>query len=124
VNVADSSAWLEYLGDGPNAEKFAAAIEDPDSLVVPTIVLFEVFKRTKQLLGEAAAFEASGLLLQGNVVDLSAGLALDAAVLSAEFGLPMADSVILATAQAQEATLWTQDAHFRGFANREFLEKR
>lgn len=124
MNVVDSSAWLEYLGDGRNASEFAAAIEDPDSLVVPTIVLYEVFKRTKQLLGEAAAFEATGLLLQGHVVELSAGLALDAASLSAEFGLPMADSVILATAQAHEATLWTQDAHFRGFANVEYREKR
>jgi len=96
VNVVDSSAWLEYLGDGPNAQEFAAAIEDPDSLVVPTIVLLEVFKR----------------------------LALDAAMLSAEFGLPMADSVILATAQAKEAILWKQDAHFRGLPNVEFREKR
>jgi len=124
VNVVDSSAWLEYLGDGPGAPQFMAVVEDPASLVVPTIVLFEVFKRTKQLLGDAAAFEAVGLLLQGTVVDLSAGLALDAATLSAEFGLPMADSVILATAQAHEATLWTQDAHFAHFANVEYREKR
>jgi predicted nucleic acid-binding protein len=124
VNVVDFSGWLEYLGDGPNAPEFAAAIEDPDSLVVPTMVLFEVYKRTKQLLGDAAAFEAVGLLLQGRVVDLSAGLALDAASLSAEFGLPMADSVILAAAQAEGATLWTQDAHFKEFANVEYREKR
>ncbi len=124
MNVIDSSAWLEYLEDGPNAAEFAAAIEDPDSLVVPTIVLFEVFKRTRQLLGEAAAFEAAGLLLQGHVVELSAGLALDAASLSSELGLPMADSVILATAQAPDTTLWTQDAHFKDFANVEYRERR
>lgn len=124
MNVVDSSAWLEYLGDGPNAQEFTDAIEDPASLVVPTIVLFEVFKRTQQLLGEAAAFEATGLLLQGTVVDLSAGLALDAASLSSEFGLPMADSVILATAQAHKATLWTQDAHFKDFTTVEYREKR
>jgi len=124
VNVVDSSAWLEYLGDGPSASEFAVAIEDPESLVVPAIVLFEVFKRTRQLLGEAAAFEAAGLLLQGRVVELSAGLALDAATLSMEFGLPMADAVILATAQGESAALWTQDARFKDLASVEYREKR
>jgi len=124
VNVVDSSAWLEYFGDGPNAGDFAAAIEDPDRLAVPTLTLFEVFKRTHQLTGEATALEAVAVMLQGRTVELSAGLAIDAAKLSLETDLALADSIILATARAEDAVLWTQDAHFNGLARVEYREKR
>jgi predicted nucleic acid-binding protein len=123
VNVVDSSAWLEYFGDGPNADEFAAAIEAPDRLAVPTLTLFEVFKRTYRLKGEATALEAIAVMLQGRVVELSAGLALEAARLSLDTGLALADSIILATARAEDAVLWTQDAHFRGLEKVEFREK-
>ena len=123
MNVVDSSAWLEYFGDGPNADEFAAAIEAPDVLMVPTLTLFEVFKRTHRLKGEATALEAIAVMLQGRVVELSAGLALEAARLSLETGLALADSIILATARTEDAVLWTQDAHFRGFEKVEFREK-
>lgn len=122
MNVVDSSAWIEYFGDGVNANDFAAAIEDPDSLVVPTLTLFEVFKRTFQLKGEATALETIAVMLQGRVVGLSAGLALEAARLSLDAGLAMADSIILATARAENAVLWTQDAHFKGLDKVEFRE--
>jgi predicted nucleic acid-binding protein len=123
VNVVDSSAWLEYFGDGPNASDFAAAIEDPGELVVPTLVLFEVFKRTHQLKCEATALEALAIMLQGRMVELSATLAIDAVKLSLETGLAMADSIILATARAEDAVLWTQDAHFEGFERVEYRKK-
>jgi predicted nucleic acid-binding protein len=124
MNVVDSSAWLEYLGDGPNAPVFAKAIETPGKLVVPTLTLFEVFKRAFQLGGEGTALDAVATMLQGRVVDLSAALALDAARLSLDHGLPLADSIVLATARSQGAVLWTQDAHFKGLDNVEFREKR
>ena len=120
MNVVDSSAWLEFLGDGPNASQFAKAIEKTSELVVPTLTIFEVFKRTLQLKGEPAALDAAATMLQGQVVDLSATIAIDAARLSAEMRLPLADSVILATARARDAVLWTQDAHFEGLQNVEY----
>jgi toxin FitB len=124
VNVVDSSAWLEYFADGPNAPEFANPIESTDNLVVPVLTLFEVFKRIHQLKGEATALDAIGVMLQGKVVELSSNLALDAARLSLDSGLAMADSIILATARAEDAVLWTQDAHFEGFEKVEFRAKR
>ncbi|MHB1342622.1 MAG: PIN domain-containing protein [Coriobacteriia bacterium] len=124
MNVVDSSAWLEYLGDGPNADAFSRAIETPGELVVPALTLYEVFRRVCQIRDETAAFEAIGVMLQGTVVELSATLSIEAARLSLQTGLAMADSIILATARAHSATLWTQDAHFRGLDRVEYREKR
>ena len=115
--------WLEYFGDGLNAAVFAEAIESPGELAVPTLTLFEVFKRTLQLTDEGTALEAIAVTLQGRVVELSATLAIDAARLSLEIGLPMAGAIILATARAEDAVLWTQDSHFEGIENVEFHEK-
>lgn len=114
MNVVDSSGWLEYFADGPAAGFFAPAIERPAELVVPTLSLYEVFKRVLQQRDEGAALNAVALMQQGTVVDLSAPLALSAAALGAALKLPLADSVIYATARAFEATLWTQDADFEG----------
>lgn len=116
MNVIDSSAWLEYFADGPNAEAFSGAIEDPEGLVVPTLTLYEVFKRVCQQRGEADALQATAVMQQGKVAELTAGAAIEAARLSLSIGLPLADAVILATARAHGATLWTQDAHFHGMA--------
>ena len=120
MNVIDSSAWLEYFADGPNAGEFADAIADIDDLVVPSITLFEVFKRVRLQRDPAAALSAVAQMLRGRVVDLDAKLAVAAAALSAETGLAMADSVVLATARAADATLWTQDADFEGIEGVEY----
>jgi len=114
VNVIDSSAWLEYFADGPNAGVFAPAIQSTAELVVPSITLFEVFKRVYQQRGEGPALQAVALMQQGQIVDLDAPLALAASKLSADAKLPLADSIVLATARRHEATLWTQDADFEG----------
>lgn len=114
MNVVDSSGWLEYFAAGKNATFFAKAIEDTPRLVVPTLSMFEVFKRVMQQRGEPAALQAAALMHQGTVVGLDATLAIAAARLSAEQRLPLADSVILATARAHGAILWTQDADFEG----------
>src|SRR5437016_2941951 len=113
MNVIDSSGWLDYFADGPNAAFFAPAIERTDELVVPAISIYEVFKRILQQMGEGRALEAVAIMMQGSVVDLDGALALNAARLSLEWKLPMADSIILATAQAHDATLWTQDIDFK-----------
>lgn len=112
MNVVDSSAWLEYFADGPNASFFASPIEDIEALVVPTICLFEVFKRVCQQHDESAALQVLAAMLQGKVVDTRAEIAVSAARLSIELKLPLADSVILATARNFGAELWTQDADF------------
>jgi len=112
MNVVDSSGWLEYVAGGPNAGFFAKALEGPTDLVVPTLSIYEVFKRILQQRGEGDALQVAALMHQGAVVDLSSALALRAARIAIELHLPMADSVMLATARAFDATFWTQDADF------------
>lgn len=114
MNVVDSSGWLEYFADGPNADVFAKAIEKTKELVVPTVSLYEVFKRVLQQRGEGDALQAVAIMRQGRIVELSETIALAAARVSDDLGLPMADSIMLASAIACEATLWTQDADFKG----------
>lgn len=113
MNVVDSSGWLEYFADGPAAGFFAPAIEDAARLIVPTLSLYEVFKRVLQQRGESAALSAIAVMQQSEVVELTAPLALSAATVSVQHKLPMADSVMYATARAFDATLWTQDADFQ-----------
>ena len=116
MNVVDSSAWLEYFANGPNAQFFAPAIEKTSELLVPTLTLYEVFKRVLQQRDEDAALQAVATMQQAAVIDLDPTLAVAAARLSVEHRLPLADSVILATARSQDATLWTQDADFESMA--------
>ena len=114
MNLVDSCGWLEFLSDGPNAGFFARPLADTKNLLVPTICLLEVFKRTLQRRGEEAALDVAALMQQGTVVDLDAAIALDAADLGVERRLSLSDAVILATARAHGATIWTQDVHFEG----------
>lgn len=112
MNVVDSSGWLEYFAGGPNARFFGPPIESTSDLLVPTISLYEVFKRVSQQRGEGPALQAVALMQQGVVVDLTPRLALAAAQVSLGTGIPMADSIMLATARVHGATLWTQDSDF------------
>ncbi len=123
MNVVDSSAWLEYFAAGPHAGRFAAAIESPAELIVPTIVLLEVTKRVMQQRGEDAALQAAALLHQGEVVPFDSALALAAAKVGLENELPLADSIIFATAQQFTATLWTMDPDFEGLPNVRYVAK-
>ena len=116
MNVIDSSAWLEYFADGPNASRFAGPIQDEGAPLVPSITLFEVFKRVRMQRDSDFALEAVAHMKRGAVIDLDGDLAIEAAEMSADLGLSLADSVILATAQWEDATLWTQDAHFEGMS--------
>ena len=123
MNVVDSSGWLEYFADGANASFFAPTIEDTEHLIVPTICVYEVFKRLMGQRGEDAALVAIGDMYQGQIVDLTAPIALGAAKLSVELKIAMADSLVLATAHAYKATLWTQDADFEGVEGVKFIKK-
>jgi predicted nucleic acid-binding protein len=124
VNVVDSSAWLEYFADGPNAGFFAPAVEATDELMVPSICLLEVFKRVCQQRGEGPALQVVAVMQQGRVVDLDSALALVAAKIGSDTKLALADSVVLATARQAEATLWTQDADFEGLPGVKFRAKK
>ena len=124
MNVVDSSAWLEYLADGPNAGFFAAAVEATDELVVPSICLLEVFKRVCQQRGEGAALQVVALMQQGRVVDLDSALALIAGRIGIDEKLALADSVVLATARQADATLWTQDVDLQGLPGVKFRAKK
>ena len=124
MNVVDSSGWLEYFADGSNADFFAPAITNEANLVVPTICMFEVFKRLSLQRGKEAALQAMGMLYRGQLAALTDEIALQAALLSLEHKLPLADSVILATARAHQATLWTQDEHFKDLLGVEYIDKK
>ncbi len=124
MNLVDSSGWLEYFANGPNAEFFAPAIEGTPKLVVPTICLLEVFKRILQQRGESEALRAVAQMQQGQVMDLDSSLALSAAKLGHDLKLPLADGVILATARACDAVIWTQDADFAKMEDVKYVVKR
>ena len=124
MNVVDSSAWLEYFADGPNAERFSVPLQDTDNLVVPSICIYEVFKTVLRQRGEDAALQAAALMRQGITKDFTAGLALQAAKISLEYKIPMADSIILATAHENEATVWTQDQDFKGIEGVKYFPKK
>ena len=123
MNVVDSSAWLAYFADEPNAQHFASAIEAPDSLIVPSITLLEVFKKVAQQRGEGVALQYVAVMQQGRVVALDAALALLAATLGTRHRLPLADSIIYATAQQGNALVWTQDADFEDLNDVKFFRK-
>ncbi len=123
MNVVDSCGWLEYFADGPNAGFFAPVVENVAELVVPSISIHEVFKRVLQQRGEGDALQAAAVLTQGEVVDLDTALALSAARLSVELKLPMADSIMLATARAYDATLWTQDQDLQDLVGVRYIER-
>ena len=124
MNLVDSSGWLEYFAEGPNAGFFAQAIEKSGELIVPTIVVFEVYKRVYQQRDRHAALQAIATLHSGRIVDLTIRLAIAAAAISNSEKLPMADSVILATARAENAVLWTQDVDFEHIAGVKFRAKK
>lgn len=123
MNVVDSSAWLEYFADGPNAGHFAPVIENPDDLLVPSITLLEVFKRIAQQRDDVAALQYVAVMRQSTVVDLDAALALRAAALGLRHKLPLADSIVYASAQAADAIVWTQDADFDGLPGVKYWRK-
>ena len=123
LNLVDSSGWVEYFENGTNADYFASGIQETSSLIVPTICLYEVFKRMSQRRGEDEALQAVSFMTLGTVIDLNQAIAISAAQISLEHKLAMADSLILATARAQEAILWTQDEHFEGLAGVRYIQK-
>lgn len=123
MNLVDSSGWLEYFADGKNASFFAPAIEHTDDLIVSTINIYEVFRKVLTQRGEDAAIQAIALLQQGKIAELTSTIAINAAKQSSDLKLPMADSIILTTAQTYNATLWTQDSDFQNIDGVKYISK-
>jgi predicted nucleic acid-binding protein len=124
MNIVDSSGWLAYFADEPNAKHFLLPLSDSDLLVVPVITIYEVFKVILRESGENDALQAVVAMQKGKVVDLSAQLAIAASRLSIEHQLPMADSIILATAKEFKAIIWTQDSDFKNISKVKYFPKK
>ena len=124
MNVVDSCGWLEYFSDGSNADKFAEPIKDISTLIVPTLILYEVFKVALRERGEDDALQVVAVMKQGRTVDLNSNLAIQAAKVSFDLKIPMADAIILTTARAYQATVWTQDDHFSGINGVKYFSNR
>ena len=123
MNIVDSSGWLEYFSGGPGADNFVTPLDTPSALIVPSITIYEVFKVVLRETGENEALQAIAAMQKGAVVNLSDRLAMDAAKISLKRRLPMADSIIIATAAAHRCTIWTQDSDFENIQGVKFFPK-
>ena len=123
MNVVDSSAWLSYFAGDGNSENFAVPIENVSKLLVPSITLTEVFKRVLRHRGEGAALAIIAHMEQGKVINLDSALAISAATCGVEFKLPLADSIIYATAKKYKAIVWTQDKDFKNLDGVKYFKK-
>ncbi len=121
MNLVDSSGWLEFFADGPNASFFAAPLKKVDDLIVPTISIYEVFKSVLRQRDESAGLQAVALMKQGEVIDLTIDISMKAAKFSLDHKIPMADSIILATGRLYQATIWTQDNDLEGLKDVKFI---
>lgn len=124
MNVVDSSAWLSYFAGDNNAAIFSEPIENISELLVPSITITEIFKNILRQRGEEAALIITAHMKQGRVIPLDSELAMDAAKFGVIHKLPLADSIIFASAQKYSAVLWTQDNDFEGLENIRYISKR
>ena len=124
MNIVDSSGWLAYFADEPNAKHFLTPLNDTASLVVPTVTIYEVFKVVLRESSENEALQAAVAMLKGRVVDLTASMAIAASKINLEHKIPMAGSIILATAKEFEATIWTQDSDFKNIDDVKYFPKK
>ena len=122
MTVVDSCGWIEYFTDGPLAERYRRYLKKNADLVVPTVTLFEVYKKVKREMSEEKALIAVARMKQGKTTPLTETIALHAADLGLLHHLPMADSIVYATARLVEARLVTSDAHFEGLGGVTFIE--
>ena len=123
MNVVDSSGWLEYFSGGPNANHFEQPLSDIEKLIVPSITIFEVFKVILRESNENNALQGIELMKQGHVIDLKAEIAMSGALISFQYKIPMADSIIIATAKKYDATIWTQDVDFKNMPQVKYFKK-
>lgn len=123
MNIVDSSCWLEYFSGSKIGDLVAPSIEDLDSLVVPTITLYEVFKKILNEKNEDSALLAVAHMKQGKVIELDSDLAIYSAKIGKDYKLALAESIIYACTIRYNSVLWTQDKHFKDLPNVKYFEK-
>ena len=123
MNIVDSSGWLEYFSGGPNSDQFAKPLKDVSTLIVPVITIYEVFKVVLRESSENEALQVVAAMQKGTIVNLTTSIAMNASRLSLQHKLPMADSIILSTAQYYECIIWTQNSDFENLSNVKFFPK-
>jgi toxin FitB len=123
MNIIDSSGWLEYFSDGPNAKHYLPPLNDTASLIVPVITIYEVFKVVLRESSENEALQAVAAMQKGKVIDVTPNIAMNASKLSLQHDFPMADSIILATARLYECVIWTQDSDFQNIEGVNYFSK-
>ena len=124
MNIVDSSGWLAYFADEPSAKHFHKTLNNPSSLIVPTVTIYEVFKVALRESSENQALQVVAAMQKGQIADLTSSLAISASKLSLTDNLPMADSIILATAREYDAIIWTLDSDFMNLKNVKYFPKK
>ena len=120
--IVDSFGWIEYLSDGPLANKYEKYFSDLTKVITPTIVFYEVYKKIKTTKGEEKALLVAGQIMKTVVVSLDDEIALSAAELSLRHFLPMADAIVYATGINKNCSIVTSDPHFQNLEGVIFLK--
>ena len=121
--LVDSSGWIEFVTAGSLGSEYRSLLLGKESIVTPTIVVYEVYKALSRL-DPRLAEEAVGAMRRTRIVPLTEPLALRSARVSRERRLAMADAILYATAEAEGAELATSDAHFKGLPGVRYLVKK
>lgn len=124
MNLVDSSGWLEYFADGKNAGHFAPVVSNTEKLIVSTINIYEVYKKVISERDEDSALQAVAMMQQAKVIEVTASIAVQAAKTSYIFKLSMADCLIYVMAREHNATIWTQDPHFKELEGVQYFKKK
>ena len=123
MNVVDSSAWLSYFAGDEKSKHFANPIENVKQLIIPSIILYEVFKCILREKNESSALQAVAHIQQGKIIQLDSILSIESAQIGHEYKLPLADSIIYAVTLKYDAILWTQDSHFAELEKVKYFKK-
>jgi toxin FitB len=123
MNLVDSSGWLEFFSNGKQAHLFTPIIQNSEELIVSVINKYEVYKKLCLEFNTKQAANSMGAMYLGRLVEVTEEIALTASELSIEFHIPMADSLLLATARIENADFWTLDSHFKDIPGVKYFEK-
>jgi predicted nucleic acid-binding protein len=123
MNLIDSSAWFEYFTNSSYARYFFKVIENTEELIVSPMNFFEIYKKIQAIYGNEDAIRAVGFLKNARTIEINSSISIQAAILSKAYHLHMADSILLATAQSEDAVLWTMDAHFKDIPGVQYFPK-
>jgi predicted nucleic acid-binding protein len=122
--IVDSCGWLEWFTDGKLADSYKDYLADADNLLVPAVILYEVYKVLKREAGEEKALLAVGYMKNALVIPLDDTLALASADIALQEKLAMADAIIVAVSRARGCRIITSDADLKDLDNVDYLEKK